>query len=125
MISNPNQTFKQVRQILLLSLLCFLLLNAYKVQSQGGYTPPKIPAKALKDFDAAVLATKAGHNDAAIQTIVELSLKYPTWTAPKQELSRIYFEEGKKTESISQLEAAIVLDTASQLPQLFYFGEVV
>ncbi|HJW29977.1 MAG TPA: hypothetical protein VJ508_12135, partial [Saprospiraceae bacterium] len=103
-------------------ICCFLgllLLEGSKTLGQGTYVPPKIPGRVQKEFDAAVLASKAGPNQEAFQTILSISQKYPTWTLPRQELSRLYYESGDKQQAIAQLEQALALDTLSQLPQLY------
>jgi len=66
-----------------------------------------------------VLASKAGHGEEAIPELNELIAHYPTWIEPRHELSRIYYEAGKLKESISVLEKAIAIDTASQVKQLY------
>ena len=91
---------------------------------QGGYVPPKIPAKVAKELDEAVLMSKAGQSAEATSIIQSLIGKYPDWIPPRQELSRIYYESGKKTEAIQQLEAAVKLDTASQFQQLYTLGKL-
>ena len=66
-----------------------------------------------------MLASKAGHGEEAIPELNELIAHYPTWIEPRHELSRIYYEAGKLKESISVLEKAIAIDTASQVKQLY------
>ncbi len=103
------------------SLFAFLFFFGLILPSaaQSVYVPPKIPEKVQKKFDETVLASKAGHEDEAITELNDLISRYPTWTEPRHELSRIYYETGKLNESVSALEQAIAIDTASQLKQLF------
>jgi outer membrane protein OmpA-like peptidoglycan-associated protein/tetratricopeptide (TPR) repeat protein len=101
----------------LIILACFVLST--KTLAQSVYTPPKIPEKVQKRFDSVILASKAGHADDAIPELNEFIDRYPTWTEPRHELSRIYYEAGKKNEAISTLEQAIVIDTLSQLKQVY------
>jgi outer membrane protein OmpA-like peptidoglycan-associated protein/Tol biopolymer transport system component len=102
----------------LFSFLFFLVLASAAI-AQSGYVPPKIPEKVQKKFDDAVLTSKAGHGNEAIVTLDDIITRYPTWTDPRHELSRIYYEAGKLKESVTALEQSIAIDTASQIKQLF------
>ncbi len=75
-------------------------------------------------MDAAVLSAKAGQTENSITTIAELIRKYPTWTEAYHNLSRIYYEAGKKKEAIQVLEKGIIIDTVSQLQQLYTLGRL-
>ena len=100
------------------SILCLVGMGPSSI-AQGTYEPPKIPEKTQKKFEEVVLASKAGHGEEAIPELNEIIARYPTWTEPRHELSRIYFESGNLKEAISTLEKSIAIDTASQLKQLY------
>lgn len=97
----------------------FMLAAIPTAFSQHAYVPPKIPDKAQKKLEELVLASKGGQVDAAITGLNDLIEHYPSWTEPRHELSRIYYEKGNRRESVSILEKSIAIDTASQLKQLF------
>lgn len=105
-------------------LLLFVLALVPKAFSQSGYVPPKIPEKTQKKLDELILASKGGQTDAAINGLNDLISHYPTWTSPRHELSRIYYETGNRKESVAVLEKAIAIDTISQLQQLFTLGRL-
>jgi len=104
-----------------LHLLCFFFLLGFVTISTGqtAYVPPRGPEKTRKKFDETVLASKSGKGDEAIPALKEMIAHYPTWTDPRHELSRIYFEKGKLNESISELQQSIAIDTLTQLKQLY------
>jgi len=105
------------------SVYLFFLSHTTLV-GQGSYIPPKIPAKSCKALDDAVLASASGNTDEPIKTIKQLIAKYPTWTLPRQQLSRMLHDSGSGKEAIETLEASIAIDTASQLPQLYTLGRL-
>ncbi|MEO6132352.1 MAG: tetratricopeptide repeat protein, partial [Saprospiraceae bacterium] len=86
---------------------------------QVKYVPPNIPAKAISTLDDAVLTAATGNIEGPVKTIKELIAKYPTWTQPLQQLSKIYYSAGRKSEALSTLEAAIRIDTSAQIQQLY------
>lgn len=94
------------------------------LSGQSTYVPPKIPAKAIKALDDAILVAAAGNTDASVRSIGELIEKYPTWTLPLQKLSEIYYKAGRKNESIAMLESTIAIDSASQIQQLYALGRL-
>ncbi|MEO6132812.1 MAG: OmpA family protein, partial [Saprospiraceae bacterium] len=67
----------------------------------------------------AVLTAATGNIEGPVKTIKELIAKYPTWTLPRQKLSRIYYNAGRKGDALSMLESVIHLDTTSQIQQLY------
>ena len=103
----------------LITVLCFLLICLFSsgIFAQT-YVPPKVPDKVNKTLDEAVLTAKTGHTGEAVAMIKPIIDKYPTWTLPRQHLARIYYEAGLKKESLSELQAALQIDTASQLQQM-------
>jgi tetratricopeptide (TPR) repeat protein len=102
----------------------FLLAAIPQAFTQHTYVPPKIPDKAQKKLAELVLASKGGQEDAAIAGLNDLIEHYPTWTEPRHELSRIYYEKGNRKESVAILEKSIAIDTTSQLKQLFTLGRL-
>jgi outer membrane protein OmpA-like peptidoglycan-associated protein len=74
--------------------------------------------KAIKDLNEAVLWYEGGQTEKATSCIQQLIEKFPEWTAPRHELSRIYYETGQKQKSINILEEAIRMDSFSQQRQL-------
>lgn len=102
-------------------LLAFCISTGY---TQGSYTPPKISARYEKALEDAILRAKGGQADEAITEIQSIIGKNPTWTKPRQELSKIYYETGKKDAAIEQLELSLAIDTASQLQELFTLGRL-
>src|SRR6478735_3679080 len=86
--------------------------------AQGAYVPPKIPEKTQKKFEELVLASKGGHSEEVIPELNEIIAKYPTWTEPRHELSRIYYEASNFRMAVTTLEKSIAIDTASQVKQL-------
>ena len=99
--------------------ILFLMGMGPVSSAQGTYVPPKIPEKTQKKFEEVVLASKAGHGEEAIPELNELIARYPTWTEPRHELSRIYYEASKFRDAITTLEKSIAIDTASQIKQLY------
>ena len=109
-------------KILVLTLMLFQI--ALSCLAQSSYEPPKIPEKYVRILSSAVLDADAGMTGPAIATIQELITRFPTWPEPRHQLSRIYYQAGKKNESIATLEEAISIDTNSQLQQLFTLGRL-
>ncbi len=106
-------------------LSCVLLfLWSSLLLAQKGYVAPKIPEKTNKELEQAILQAEAGKAEDAIQTIEGIIARYPTWTYPRQELGRIYYENGKKQEAVKALQASLLIDTASQLQQLYALGKI-
>ncbi len=91
---------------------------------QGVYVPPKIPEKSAKALTAAVSSAAVGNAEKSIAEISELIIKYPTWTEPRQHLSRLFYEQGMKKESVKTLEESLAIDTLSQIPQLYTLGRL-
>ncbi|MEO5905617.1 MAG: OmpA family protein, partial [Saprospiraceae bacterium] len=120
-VVNYSKSGNPVRFILY-SIFTFFI--AFSSLAQGGYVPPKVPDKSCKDLDAAVLSAKAGATERSIASINTLIEKYPTWIEARHQLSRIYFEAGKKGEAINVLEKSIAIDTLSQLQQLYTLGRL-
>ncbi len=83
-----------------------------------------IPARAVKTLDHALMTSKVGNTEAAITEIESLIDKYPEWIRPRHELSRIFYESGQTNSAILHLEAAIKVDTASQLQELYTLGRL-
>ncbi len=106
--------------IFCISLICLTI----KCVGQDGYIPPKIPSKYCKALDDAVLASVTGNTEESIKVIKQLIAKYPTWTLPRQQLSRIYYQTGKKNDAIETLKASITIDTNTQLQQLHTLGRL-
>ena len=86
--------------------------------------PTKVPAKFEKELAEAVLMANGGQAETAISMIEDMIDKYPTWTAARKELSKIYYELGKKQKAVDQLEAMLAIDTTSQLPELYSLGRI-
>jgi outer membrane protein OmpA-like peptidoglycan-associated protein/tetratricopeptide (TPR) repeat protein len=104
-----------------------VLLFAFVVTlctAQTNYVPPKVSEKYKKALDQAVLQAKGGQADQAIAEIKDIIVKYPSWIAPRQALSKIYYETGNKELSIEQLELSLAIDTFSQLQELFTLGRL-
>jgi tetratricopeptide (TPR) repeat protein len=91
---------------------------------QSVYVPPKVSKKQVQQLHDAVLSSKAGQMGQAISNIRSIIDKCPTWTEPRQELSRILFLAGKKLEAIQELENALTIDTLSQIEHLFTLGRL-
>ncbi len=91
---------------------------------QENYVPPKVPDKYVTELEGAVSSAQIGQTEKAIETIREIIKKYPTWTSPRQELSRIYYNNGNKETAINELEASLAIDTPSQLLQLYTLGRL-
>ena len=91
---------------------------------QGDYVPTKVPAKFEKELAEAVLMANGGQAETAISMIEDMIDKYPTWTAARKELSKIYYELGQKQKAVDQLEAMLAIDTSSQLPELYSLGRI-
>lgn len=104
-------------------VLHFLLIG-YMSQAQGTYAPPNIPDKAQKQLQEAVLQYQGGQQAEGQSSIEDLIKRYPTWTAPRIELSRLLYASRKKEEAARQLEASLTIDTASQLQELFTLGRI-
>ncbi len=105
----------------------FLLLIVFAVtvcSAQTEYIPPKVSSKNEKTLDDAILRAKGGQSEQAIQEIKEIIDRNPQWTKPRQALSKIYYETGKKEAAIEQLELSIAIDTMSQLQELFTLGRL-
>jgi outer membrane protein OmpA-like peptidoglycan-associated protein/Tol biopolymer transport system component len=109
-------------KILFLTLMLFQI--SVSALGQISYEPPKIPEKYIKALSSAVLDADAGMTNDAIIKINELINRFPTWLEPRHQLSRIYYQAGKKNESIATLEEAVSMDTNSQLQQLFTLGRL-
>jgi outer membrane protein OmpA-like peptidoglycan-associated protein/tetratricopeptide (TPR) repeat protein len=107
----------------ILSFLLFTLSISICV-GQENYVPTKIPAKAEKDLAEAVLLANGGQPEQAIASIEDLIKKYPTWTAARKELSKIYYEMNQWQKAVDQLEAMLAIDTSSQLPELYSLGRI-
>jgi outer membrane protein OmpA-like peptidoglycan-associated protein/tetratricopeptide (TPR) repeat protein len=107
-----------------IALLFFLSLSITVCIGQGDYVPTKVPAKVEKELSEAVLMANGGQADAAISMIEGMIEKYPTWTAARKELSKIYYELGQKQKAAGQLETMLAIDTTSQLPELYSLGRI-
>lgn len=107
-------------------LTVFILFFFLSLQclGQGGYVTPKVSGKYVKELQNAVLAAQSGNVSAATETIRSIIRQNPDWTEPRQELSRIYFDSGKKQLAIAELEASLAIDTLSQLQQLYTLGRI-
>ncbi|HEY3387533.1 MAG TPA: hypothetical protein VGK46_13545, partial [Saprospiraceae bacterium] len=92
--------------------------------AQGTYTPPKVSSKYQKELDEAVLLSQGGQTGQAVKMIEEIIAKNPSWTTPRQKLSRIFYESGNKQAAIEQLEASLAIDTLSQLNELYALGRI-
>ena len=110
--------FKHILLLLLFSLSATLCLG------QGDYVPTKVPAKAEKELAEAVLMANGGQPETAISLIEDIIKKYPTWTAARKELSKIYYEMNQWQKAVDQLEAMLAIDTISQLPELYSLGRI-
>ena len=102
-----------------IALVFFLTLSITVCLGQGDYVPTKVPAKFEKELAEAVLMANGGQAETAISMIEDMIDKYPTWTAARKELSKIYYELGQKQKAVDQLEAILAIDTTSQLPELY------
>jgi len=107
-----------------IALVFFLTLNITLCLGQGDYVPTKVPAKFEKELAEAVLMANGGQAETAISMIEDMIDKYPTWTAARKELSKIYYELGQKQKAVDQLEAILAIDTTSQLPELYSLGRI-
>lgn len=107
-----------------IALTFFLTLSITVCIGQGDYVPTKVPAKFEKELAEAVLMANGGQAETAIGMIKDMIDKYPTWTAARKELSKIYYELGQKQKAVDQLEALLAVDTASQLPELYSLGRI-
>ncbi|HSF89544.1 MAG TPA: OmpA family protein [Saprospiraceae bacterium] len=107
-----------------IALTFFLTLSITVCIGQGDYVPTKVPAKFEKELAEAVLMANGGQAETAIGMIEDMIDKYPTWTAARKELSKIYYELGQKQKAVDQLEALLAVDTASQLPELYSLGRI-
>ena len=110
--------FKHILLLLLFSMSITICLG------QGDYVPTKVPAKFEKELAEAVLMANGGQAETAISMIEDMIDKYPTWTTARKELSKIYYELGKKQKAVDQLEAMLAIDTTSQLPELYSLGRI-
>ncbi len=104
--------------------LFIFFLSLAELSGQKAYIPPKIAAKSSKALDDAVLSAATGNIDGPIKTIDDLIAKYPTWTLPRQQLSHLFYSAGKKREAVTTLEAALAIDTLSQLQQAYTLGRL-
>jgi len=105
----------------------FLLLFTLSINAgigQGNYEPTKVPAKFEKELAEAVLMANGGQPEAAINLIIDMIDKYPTWTAARKELSKIFYEMDRWQKAVDQLEAMLAIDTISQLPELYSLGRI-
>ena len=107
-----------------IALVFFLTLSITLCIGQGDYVPTKVPAKFEKELAEAVLMANGGQAETAISMIEDMIDKYPTWTTARKELSKIYYELGKKQKAVDQLEAMLAIDTTSQLPELYSLGRI-
>src|SRR5687768_6287499 len=108
-----------------LGVVFLLSLSAFHLcPGQGMYVPPKVPEKYCKALSTAVLQADAGQTEESIAQIKELIAKYPDWTEPRHNLSRIYYDLNRKMDAIETLEGAIVIDTASQIKQLYSLARI-
>ncbi len=101
-----------------------IIVCAATSMAQSVYVPPKVADKHERDLDNAILQSKGGQADEAVKRIEEIIQKYPTWIRPRQALSKIYYETGKKEAAIEQLELSLALDTTSQLNELYTLGRL-
>ena len=111
-------------QVFRISTVFFFTLCITLCTGQGSYVPPKIPAKAENELKEAVLLAQGGQSEESIHKITDVIKRYPDWTAPRRELSRIYYQSGQKQASIEQLEASLAIDTMSQLQELYSLGRI-
>lgn len=105
----------------------FLLILSMSVTlclGQDNHAGPKVPDKSIKELEDAVLQYKGGQTTESIARIKELIRKYPEWTTPRHELAQLYYTSGQKQPAITELEASIAIDTASQLQQLYTLGRI-
>jgi outer membrane protein OmpA-like peptidoglycan-associated protein len=123
-VSHYNTLHHSVRILITIVLFVFLCLFGSGLFAQSTYVPPKVPDKAIKTLDEAVLTAKTGHTAEAVASINALIEKYPTWTLPRQHISRIYYEAGLKQESLGALKATVAIDTASQLQQMYSMAKL-
>lgn len=107
-----------------IALVFFLTLSITVCLGQGDYVPTKVPAKFEKELAEAVLMANGGQAETVISMIEDMIDKYPTWTAARKELSKIYYELGQKQKAVDQLEAILAIDTTSQLPELYSLGRI-
>ncbi len=92
--------------------------------AQNQYVPPKVPEKYCKDLNEAAFAADAGNTERAIEEIRSLIAKYPTWTEPRHQLTRILYDAGMQEESVKELQESLAIDTNSQLQQLYILGRL-
>ena len=100
------------------------LAIAFSLSAQQPYAPPKIPAKAQKDLETAMLRIGGGQVEAGIADLEELIRRYPTWLEPRASLARTQYEQGKKDAAIRTIEASVAIDTLSQLDLLYTLGRL-
>jgi hypothetical protein len=86
-VSHYNTLHHSVRILITILLFVFLCLFGRGLFAQSTYVPPKVPDKAIKTLDEAVLTAKTGHTAEAVASINALIEKYPTWTLPRQHIT--------------------------------------
>jgi outer membrane protein OmpA-like peptidoglycan-associated protein len=110
------------RILVLITILA--LATGVALNAQQAYAPPKIPAKAQKDLETAMLRIGGGQAAAGIADLGELIHRYPTWLEPRAALARTQYEQGKKDAAIQTIEASLAIDTLSQLDLLYTLGRL-
>lgn len=100
------------------------LATSVALDAQQAYAPPKIPAKAQKDLETAMLRIGGGQAAAGITDLGELINRYPTWLEPRAALARVQYDQGKKDAAIQTIEASLAIDTLSQLDLLYTLGRL-
>ncbi len=94
------------------------------LNAQQAYVPPKIPAKAQKDLETAMLRIGGGQVADGIADLENLIHRHPTWLEPRASLARTQYEQGRKDSAIRTIEAALAIDTLSQLDFLYTLGRL-
>lgn len=110
----PKQTsalFSRIRFLIsTLSLVTVVALHA-----QEAYSPPKVPAKAQRSYEQAVLLAAEGRTAEGIRMLEDLIRQQPDWLEPREALARAQYEQGNRKDAIQTIESSLAIDTLSQL----------
>lgn len=103
----------------------FMLIGfAGGVKAQQSHVPPKVSAKAEKALGDGQSLISEGRFEEGIARFEALIARYPTWLAPREVLARAQYGAGHRRDAINTIEAALAIDTLSQLPLLLTLGRL-
>lgn len=105
-----------------LSLLFFIGILSWSFAQHD--MDENVSSRAVKTLDHALMMYKGGNREAAITEIESLIDKHPEWIRPRHELSKIFYESDQFNAAILHLEAALKVDTALQLQELYTLGRL-